>query len=482
MGDFRTSLESDIFSLGMLLLNIWTGRPPFSSESEAVSDLDAAERIRKNKRPPLPLVTVALPFPEHWPYFWALLVNMWKEKPDSRLSSHQVIERLDHIFEDVALPAVPSKPKLTISIDVGTSQTAVAVAYVSKGMLLDRQLARVPTALLYSEDDTVGSRSRKSVTIRDVFSPSFSLVAQKSTVFFKPSLGLYDPRVSIPLSRLYADYLRYLLNHTRLHLKQYFGYDPWTVARDDATVILAHPNNWRSAQQRILQQAAVDAGIVTSRDVTSKLHFVAEAEAAASFALLVYPNLRDKFEDTASIIVCDTGGSTSDISSYLVKSQKSQASHLIDMEELDAPFSLNAGGVYVDLNFSLYFTKLLMSHLTADPQAIQLELDAMNEFESYSKRRFNLSTDTIYVKFGSRGLSIPGIGVRKGTLEVPGPTATEFFQISVDKIAAALVKVKKTQNTSVIILTGGYAECPHFERIIRERLEVNHECQIILAN
>ena len=123
-----------------------------------------------------------------------------------------------------------------------------------------------------------------------------SLRALHLVVIRSQSIYVIDPRVSIPLTRLYADYLKYLLDHTRLHLKQYLGFDPWLTARDDATIVLSHPNKWRAAQQLILRQAAIAAGLVTPRDVTSRLHFVEEAEAAASFALLEHPGMKDSLK------------------------------------------------------------------------------------------------------------------------------------------------------------------------------------------
>ncbi|KAF8317145.1 hypothetical protein DL93DRAFT_2165803 [Clavulina sp. PMI_390] len=406
------------------------------------------------------------------------------------------------------------KDKLTIAIDVGTSQSAVAVAYVSKGdvtfsleslsdsdltrdldgtsfsTLVDSwpgqqnnlQLARVPTALLYSEDDNLlacGAEVQQMLQATNFQledSPRY-----KRPQYFKTVL--HPEQFAAVGKSLHFVFLFIRLQIMLQTRAQYLGFDPWITAREDATIVLSHPNKWRAAQQLILRQAAIAAGLVTPRDVTSRLHFVEEAEAAASFALLEHPGMKDTLKAGVKFVVCDAGGSTVDISSYVVKSQKSHGSRVIEMDELATPFSLDAGGIYVDLGFSLHFVEVLASYLSNNPQEHQILLDdAMNEFEGHSKRRFTTPGDTMHVRFGPRGLNIPEAGVRKGTFEIPGPTATTFFQPSLEATAAGLLGLKRSQDASVIILTGGFAESPYFKRVIRERLEVNPGCRIILAN
>ncbi|KAF8317132.1 hypothetical protein DL93DRAFT_2154417 [Clavulina sp. PMI_390] len=396
------------------------------------------------------------------------------------------------------------KDKLTIAIDIGTAQSAVAVAYVAKdgtpwstlvdswpGQEHDLQLARVPTALLYSMDDELLACGAEVQRVLQSDLHIGGPARYKKPQYFKMQLhperpAVVDPRLSIPLARMYGDYLRYLLQHTRAHLRRYLGFDPWAVVRDEAIIVLSHPNKWRSDQQLILRQAAIAAGLVVPRDVTSRLHFVEEAEAAASFALLDYPNLNGILKIGAKFVVCDAGGSTVDISSYVVKSQKNQKSRAnssIEIDELAAPFSLDAGGIYVDMGFSLHFTEALAPHLAENPQELQTTIDdAMADFESFAKRRFNSPSDTMQVKCGPRRLNIPEAGVRKGVLEIPGPVAAGFFQPTVETTANGLLGVKNTQEVSIIILTGGFAESSYFKREIRERLEASLGCQIILAN
>ncbi|KAF8317130.1 hypothetical protein DL93DRAFT_2077301 [Clavulina sp. PMI_390] len=270
---------------------------------------------------------------------------------------------------------------------------------------------------------------------------------------------------------MYADYLRYLLAHTRSHLKRYLGFDPWVYARHTATIVFSHPNKWRSDQQRILRQAAITAGLVIPRDITTRLHFVEEGEAAASFALLDDPELEKLLEVGTKFAVCDAGGSTVDISTYIVRSQKSEESSSMDIAELAPPVSLDAGGIYADMGFSLYLSDFLAPHLAGDPHEYQRMIDdAMGDFERQAKRRFSTPDNAMHVKCGVRAQDIHEIGLRKGTLEIPGPIAADFFQHSVEATGTGLLEAKETENISVRMSWTMYVppntttigRCPHW--------------------
>jgi hypothetical protein len=64
----------------------------------------------------------------------------------------------------------------------------------------------------------------------------------------------------IPLKKIYADFLSYLLTQTRRHLKDSTGSDPWPEMAEKAEIVLSHPNRWGESQQKFLQKAAIAAG------------------------------------------------------------------------------------------------------------------------------------------------------------------------------------------------------------------------------
>jgi hypothetical protein len=76
-------------------------------------------------------------------------------------------------------------------------------------------------------------------------------------------------------------------------LREATGHDVWTDLGHQAEIVFSHPNRWGAEQQKFLEKAAMQAGIVTQEGA---LHFVEEAEAAASFAFSVDVTLGLKFE------------------------------------------------------------------------------------------------------------------------------------------------------------------------------------------
>ncbi|KAF8309478.1 kinase-like protein, partial [Clavulina sp. PMI_390] len=121
--NFRTSVASDIFSLSMLLLNLWQGQPPFRSMLEWT----VAEAVVKGKRPPLPSLTLHFPHQDGQAAFWKLLNIMWAQQPALRPPSREVVQRMEEIL------GPPSSGTITIAIDIDTTHCVVAAAYVSSG-------------------------------------------------------------------------------------------------------------------------------------------------------------------------------------------------------------------------------------------------------------------------------------------------------------------------------------------------------------
>lgn len=96
------------------------------------------------------------------------------------------------------------------------------------------------------------------------------------------------------ITQVYSDYLRYIINHTRRHLYDYLGRDVWAEHYDKVEIILAHPNHWGKREQDILEQAAVKAGAISKGGCDTRLHFVEEAEASASFCTATKPSVASR--------------------------------------------------------------------------------------------------------------------------------------------------------------------------------------------
>ena len=98
--DFRTTPASDIFSLSMTFLNVWTREVPFV---ELTSSRKVEAAIRKGLRPQRPVVQIDLP-PQMEEEFWLLLVEMWAHEPASRPLSDDVQKQLEAIFTPLLDP------------------------------------------------------------------------------------------------------------------------------------------------------------------------------------------------------------------------------------------------------------------------------------------------------------------------------------------------------------------------------------------
>jgi hypothetical protein len=89
------------------------------------------------------------------------------------------------------------------------------------------------------------------------------------------------------LSQIYADFLRYLLQHTQQFFKERIldGRNIWQTYRPDMEVIIAHPNGWGIREQTFLRTAAVMAGLTSTAQASNNVHFVTEAEASVHFCM-----------------------------------------------------------------------------------------------------------------------------------------------------------------------------------------------------
>ena len=90
---------------------------------------------------------------------------------------------------------------------------------------------------------------------------------------------------NVNITKVYTDYMTYLVDHTQKHLQKYLLRDIWAELHDKTEVILTHPNYWGFREQRILEQAAVNAELISEKRRSKKLHFVEEAEALASYLM-----------------------------------------------------------------------------------------------------------------------------------------------------------------------------------------------------
>ncbi|KAF8302084.1 kinase-like protein, partial [Clavulina sp. PMI_390] len=93
-GQFRTTPASDVFSLAMTLLNVWSGEMPFAEDR---SEWKVVSKVAKGVRPNRPGGMLLSPYVDST--LWALLEEMWAQKPNKRPSSDTVLLRLEGVFD-----------------------------------------------------------------------------------------------------------------------------------------------------------------------------------------------------------------------------------------------------------------------------------------------------------------------------------------------------------------------------------------------
>lgn len=90
-----TSMPTDVWSFGMLSLELMTGRQPFS---EVISDDAVAVQLTNGKLPPHPGSAAASQGLTDG--LWALMLRCWNKRPDSRPSMTQIKAEINRLRED----------------------------------------------------------------------------------------------------------------------------------------------------------------------------------------------------------------------------------------------------------------------------------------------------------------------------------------------------------------------------------------------
>jgi hypothetical protein len=109
----------------------------------------------------------------------------------------------------------------------------------------------------------------------------------------------------VPLSQVYADYLRYLLEHTQQFFEDHIldGKTIWQKYKPTMDVTIAHPNGWGIREQSFLRTAVVTTGFTSIEQASNQVHFVTEAEASVHF-YMYYTTLRSQLKVIRDALVC----------------------------------------------------------------------------------------------------------------------------------------------------------------------------------
>jgi len=101
----RLTPESDIFSFGMTIIELLTGKVPFSD----LRTTQVIFAVASGKRP-------SRPTGEKWTLrvltdpLWELIEACWAQRPEDRINIHTFLERLKPLLDSDGPPKPPRKP------------------------------------------------------------------------------------------------------------------------------------------------------------------------------------------------------------------------------------------------------------------------------------------------------------------------------------------------------------------------------------
>lgn len=380
--------------------------------------------------------------------------------------------------------------KIIIGVDIGTTQSGVAFAFLQNGASQDihrvtrwpgqeaqNQQGKIPTLVWYDTNNNAVSFGAEAqlYNIEEqaedngwVLSKHFKLHLHPDDMKNKYDLKLDALPPGVGLRQIYSDFLGYLLKHT----KSYFwdrildGKRIWERYSPTMEVVIAHPNGWGIREQTFLRTAAVTAGFSTTDKAQSKVRFVTEAEASVHFCIH-RTNLGNVLRPGTNFAVCDAGGSTVDTTLYSVAS----ASPTLKLEEKRASACVQAGAIFVDFELEKYLQRTL-ANAGLDPRDVEdFTKTGVKDFESFAKRTFRDETAEYAILLAQSRLNNPSIRTRRGRMTVSGLTIQKFFDMCLDEIKHSVDQQLNHLHVPYIILVGGFGDNEYVRNEFRKRYE-----------
>ncbi|CAE6507895.1 unnamed protein product [Rhizoctonia solani] len=399
--------------------------------------------------------------------------------------------------------------KLVVGIDIGTTQSGVAIAYLEKGgkqeihrivkwpgQGQEDQRAKIPTVIWYSLDP---ENEKAELFGAEAMSRDGQGIASDNGWFlakhFKLHLQPKDQRKDgmelsplppgISLAQIYSDFLGYLLKHTKAFVEKRMalGKQTWEKYKPEMEVVIAHPNGWGTPEQDFLRKAAIDSGFVDSDKASSQVQFVTEAEASIHYCIH-HSNLSNKLEPGTNLAVCDAGGSTVDTTLYSITS----ISPTLQLREARLSDSVQAGGILVNMKFEDFLRKALKSLGLSSTQVDDFVTAGVEDFENFAKRNFgdsdgaNTSSEHVSIRVantGSYGTSL--IKIHRGCMKMPSSVIKECFDVSAQPILSSVSEQLENQTVQHILLVGGFGDSPYLHAEFESHFG-SDDCEVVLAN
>lgn len=380
--------------------------------------------------------------------------------------------------------------KIVIGIDVGTTQSGVAFAFLQNGasQVIHRvtrwpgqeahnQQGKIPTLVWYDTNKravSFGAEALLPTTEEQaedngwVLAKYFKLHLHPSDMRAKHDLKLDPLPLGVNIRQIYSDFLGYLLKHTRAYFEDRIldGKQIWERYSPTMEVVIAHPNGWGIREQAFLRSAAVAAGFSTSDQAPAKVRFVTEAEASVHFCIH-HTNLGNVLQPGTNFAVCDAGGSTVDTTLYSVTS----ARPVLKLEEKRASACVQAGAIFVDFEAEKFLRRTLAGAGLSSDDVVEYTKAGVKDFEGFAKRAFKDETAEQSVAVAHTRFNNTSIRARRGRVALSGSTIKSFFDVCVKEITASVDKQLADLNVPYILLVGGFGDSLYVRNEFKKRYE-----------
>ncbi|CAE6469970.1 unnamed protein product, partial [Rhizoctonia solani] len=317
--------------------------------------------------------------------------------------------------------------KIVIGIDIGTTQSAVAIGLLEHGMDVSRALhsvtewpgqdlkqAKIPSAIWYDSNgkavsfgaDTLAPNIEDQAEDSDWFlAQYFKLLLHPEELQARGNLTIERDifRYGVTIEQVYSDFLRYLFQHTEKYFRDRIidGDMLWSRYRSKMEFVIAHPNAWGTSQQAFLRNMAVKAG---------------------------------------------------------------QAEY-----------------IYVDGAAKSYMqTALRNAGLSDEEDLAEYVKVGKRDFEAGVKRLFSNEDKEHYIKMGERRVSYPSASVRRGHMVLRNTVIKQFFEDCIKQIFISVDEQVQGVGASHILLVGGFGDSPYLRKEFRNRFE-GRGCQVKLT-
>ncbi|CAE6488853.1 unnamed protein product [Rhizoctonia solani] len=371
--------------------------------------------------------------------------------------------------------------KIILGIDIGTTQSNVAFSFLQEGggQLVHnvsrwpgqeacQQQGKIPTIVWYDTNQRAvafGAEAQLPTTEEQaedngwVLAKHFKLHLYPSDMLARHGLTPDSLPPGVSLSRIYSDFLGYLLHHTKTYFEDRIpdGKSIWEQYSPAMEVVITHPNGWGLREESFLRLAAITAGFSTPDRASSKVRFVSEAEG------LVYSciyDLRDRFQPIAIFLVCDVSDFMAKSTLYSVIS----ALPFLKFEKVDTvcvPSSHNSVDFEVEK-----FLRTTLAGVDLSPSEVEEHIKTGVKELRFALHDFGGETSDIHIRVGNSYFHNSAIRTRRGRMSISGSIAKGFFDPFIKEITKSVDQQLESHNmwgtyVSHIILAGKFASNPY---------------------